>query len=53
VIALEILGLVGREADREVVVVAELEFGRLQFRIGDFGSFDQPVATKNPIGTAI
>ena len=28
VIALKVFGLVGRETDREIVVVAELEFGR-------------------------
>ena len=40
VIALEILGLVGREPEREVVVIAELELGSIQFRIRDFCALD-------------
>ena len=43
VIALKVLRLISREADREIVVIAEFEFGRLQFGIGDFRAFDEPV----------
>jgi hypothetical protein len=42
VIALEVLGLVGREANSEIVFVPKLEFGRLQRRIRDFGPLDRP-----------
>src|ERR1035437_6440820 len=37
VIALEVLSLIGREADGEIVVVPKFEFGRLKLRIGHFG----------------
>jgi hypothetical protein len=43
VIALEILSLIGREPDREVVVIAELELGRIQFWIRNFCALNQPM----------
>jgi hypothetical protein len=43
VVALEVLGLIGRESQSEIVVIAEFQLGRVQFGIGDFGAVDEPV----------
>ncbi len=44
VIALKVLGLISRKAHGEVMLAAQLEFGRSQQqRVGHLGALDQPM----------
>src|SRR5208282_376476 len=51
VIALKVLALIGRETNREVVIVAELQLGGLELGVGNLGAFDQSMDLRPELRT--